>query len=95
MVNSVSHALISLSDVAPTLVTISGNDEKTSLTVSVQNADTAAVVYVGDSTVDSGSYGVVLSPGEVITFDDLSLASEVYAVSDTNGSKVAVMRILR
>ena len=92
---SVTHQLISLSDVDSTVVTVPGVESGVSLTLSIQNVDTMAFVYVGDSTVYDGSYGAVLSPGEVISFDDLSPLSEVYAVSNTNGSKVAVMRVLR
>ena len=95
MASSISHVLITLSDVDTTLVTIAGTETGTSLTLSIQNVSNTAFVYVGDSTVYDGSYGAVLSPGEVISFDDLSPLSEVYAVSNTNGSKVAVMRVLR
>lgn len=92
---SVTHQLISLSDVEATVVTIPGVESGTSLSLSIQNVDTLAVVYIGDSTVDSAGYGAALSPGEVISFDNLAPASEVYAISDTNSSKVAVMRVRR
>lgn len=61
-------------------------------TISVQNIDASATVYLGGSTVSSTSYGVYLLPGASATFDSLGTEDALYAIS-TGSTKVAVLMV--
>lgn len=91
------HSQKTLSTSTAHIITLE-NDEVTtthSVTLSVQNIDPTAIVYVGDATVTTSIYGMQLIPGAVATFDQLSAYMDIYAVSDTDGSKVATITIQR
>jgi len=61
-------------------------------TISVQNVDPSATVYLGASTVSSTSYGIKLTAGSSITLDSLSQSEALYAIS-TGSSNVAVLMV--
>jgi len=61
-------------------------------TISVQNVDPSATVYLGASTVTSSSYGLKLIAGSSVTIDSLSQSSALYAIS-TGSSNVAVLMV--
>jgi len=63
-------------------------------TLSVQNVDLSATVYLGGSGVTSSSYGVQLAPGATASLDDLGQSDTVYAIS-TGSSSVAVLQYTR
>lgn len=92
---AISHEVVTLSDSVNTIVTVSGIEAGISLTISIQNIDATAIVYVGDSTVSSTSYGIKLNPGQAVSFDSLPKKDEIYAISSVNESKVAVIRLAR
>jgi hypothetical protein len=58
----------------------------------VQNVDTSAIVYLGDATVSSTSYGHRLSPNETINIKFVGAEDTVYAISSTT-SRVAVLMV--
>jgi hypothetical protein len=65
-------------------------------TVTVQNIDAAATVYLGNSSsVSATSYGVSLPFGSSITFDTLSPTETIYAVSSAASTKVSVLAVVR
>jgi len=91
------HGQPQLSTSTPTILTIANDEETTSssVSVSIQNIDAAAIVYIGDATVSSTSYGMKLVPGAVATLDQLSATMDVYGVSSVANSKVATITIQR
>jgi len=94
---SLYHGQVTLSTSTPAVLTIAGVEETTSssVSVSIQNIDATAIVYVGDATVSSTSYGMKLVPGAVATLDQLSASMDVYGVSSVANSKVATITIQR
>lgn len=98
------HAMVTLSNSTASLVTANGTDPADwdesqykpypITNISVQNVDEDASVYLGDATVTTLNYGIVLGPGAVVVLDNVNRNVPLYAISSVNGSKVAVMRIL-
>ena len=74
----------------PTLLTITDNID-TPNTISIQNTDATAVVYLGGENVSSSSYGVKLVAGQVWSAD-LGPADKLYA---TGTAGVAVLILER
>lgn len=71
-------------------------DQMQTLTISIQNTDTAANIYVGNSSVTNSSYGIKLVPGDVISLT-VNPFEFIYAVSDAvlGYSNVAILEIIR
>jgi hypothetical protein len=93
---TVKHSHITLSDATATLALFDEGDEVNyDVSFSVQNIDGTAIVYIGGSGVTSTDYGVKLSPGSKIDFAKTPRYPGIYAISNTNNSKIAVMRISR
>ena len=61
-------------------------------TLSIQNVDASATVYIGTSTVTSSSYGISLVPGASATLDGLTNTENVWAIS-TGSSNVAILKV--
>jgi len=61
-------------------------------TLSIQNIDGSATVYVGGSTVTSSSYGISLAPGASATIDGLTNEENVYAIS-TGSTNIAILKV--
>lgn len=74
----------------PTLLTISDGVDSPN-TISVQNTDTSATVYVGDSLVSSIRYGIKLSPGQVWSAD-LNPYDKLYAAGAGTASVLILER---
>lgn len=93
MTSGLQHQLITLSSTATILSIPSLNEIENSrqLVISVQNLDSQAYVYLGDSTVTSSSYGYRIDPGQTFTAD-LRPSEELYAVGS---SSIAVIRLIR
>lgn len=87
---STSHSLTTLSDSTATLLSPAGTHSGRDITI--QNVDASAIVYVGAEGVTAASYGYRLAAGQAIAFE-LPPQDSIYAISDTNGSEVAVMQI--
>jgi len=82
------HAHTTLSNTAATLLTPNGTHS--GLDVTIQNIDASAIVYIGGEGVTSSSYGYRLSAGSAWSIE-LSGKDAIYAITNTNGSKVAVL----
>lgn len=92
----VKHGHVTLSDTTPTLTLVDQGDEVTyHVSFSVQNIDEEAIVYLGGSGVTSSSYGVRLSPNDKIDFSEMPRNVPIYAISNVDGSAIAVLRFIR
>jgi hypothetical protein len=59
--------------------------------ITVQNVHDTAYVYIGGEGVTALSYGYRIAPGHAISFE-LPGTGNLYAITDTNSSKVAVLK---
>jgi hypothetical protein len=84
-----THSLTTLSNSSATRLTPSGTHS--GLDITIQNVHASAIVYIGGEGVTSSSYGFRLSPGSAFSIE-LSGKDSLYAITDTNGSSVAVLK---
>ena len=84
-----THSLTALSSASATRLTPNGTHS--GMDVTIQNVDASALVYIGGIGVTSSSYGYRLSPGAAWSVE-LSGKDAIYAISNTNGSQVAVLQ---
>jgi hypothetical protein len=82
------HALTTLSNTSATRLTPNGTHS--GLDITIQNVHAEAYVYIGGTGVTSASYGYRLAPGSAWSIE-LSGRDSLYAITDTNNSKVAVL----
>lgn len=85
-----SHSHVTLSNTAATRISPAGTHSGADLTI--QNIDTSAIVYIGAEGVTADNYGFKLEKGTAISFE-LPPKDAIFCISDTDGSKVAVMKI--
>jgi hypothetical protein len=83
-----THALTTLSNTTTTKLTPNGTHS--GLDFTIQNVHATAIVYLGGTSVSSTDYGYRLDPGTAFSIE-LPGRSKLYAITDTNGSKVAVL----
>jgi hypothetical protein len=84
------HSVITLSSTQPTRVSSRASHSGEDITI--QNVDSEAVVYLGSSDVSTTNYGFILNPGAAWSVE-LPPKNEIYAISGTDGSKVAVLKV--
>ena len=84
-----THSLTTLSSASATRLTPNGTHS--GMDITIQNTHASAIVYIGGEGVTSSSFGYRLSPGAAWSIE-LSGRDSIYAISDTNGSKVAVLQ---
>ena len=87
-ISMTQHSLTTLSNSSATLLTPNGIHS--GLDVTIQNTHATAIVYLGAVGVTSSNYGYRLSPGDAWSIE-LSGRDSLYAISNTNGSTVAVL----
>jgi hypothetical protein len=87
-ISMTQHSLTTLSNASATLLTPNGIHS--GLDVTIQNTHATAIVYLGAVGVTSANYGYRLSPGDAWSIE-LSGRDSLYAISNTNGSNVAVL----
>lgn len=83
------HSLTTLSSTSATRLTPNGTH--TGLDITIQNTHGSAYVYIGGLGVTSSNYGFRLAPGSAFSIE-LSGKDSIYAITDTNSSKVAVLK---
>jgi hypothetical protein len=83
------HSLTTLSNTTATLLTPNGIHS--GLDITIQNTDTAAIVYIGGEGVTSSNYGYRISPNHAWSIE-LSGRDSLYAISNTNESTIAVLK---
>jgi hypothetical protein len=91
---ALTHARIAINDSSPTQVTPVDDSTKMNCTIQVQNLGSEAV-YLGGEGLTSTSYGISIVPGATVTIDNLSTKDEVYALSASGSSYVAVLKVGR
>ncbi len=84
-----THSLTTLSSTTATRLTPLGLHS--GMDITVQNVHDSAIVYLGGEGVTSSNYGYRLNPGLAISFE-LPGRDALYAISNTNNSKVAVLK---
>jgi hypothetical protein len=91
---ALTHARVAINATTPTQVSPSTDGGKVSCTLQVQNLGESAV-YLGGSDLTDISYGVSIVPGGAVTIDYLTPKDEVYALSSSGDSYVAVLKVVR
>ena len=84
-----THSLTTLSNSSATLLTPEGTHS--GMDITLQNVHATAIVYIGGTGVSSNNYGYRLDPGTAFSIE-LAGRDALYAITDTNGSKVAVLK---
>lgn len=84
-----THALITLSNETATRLTPNGLHS--GMDITIQNVHESAYVYLGGEDATTSDYGYRLMPNSAISFE-LPGRDALYAVSDTDGSQVAVIK---
>lgn len=84
-----THSLTTLSNTTATLLT--PGEVHSGLDVTIQNVHASAIVYLGGIGVSSSNYGYRLDAGTAFSIE-LSGRSKLYAITNTNGSTVAVLK---
>lgn len=82
------HALTTLSNTEDTRITPNG--VHSGLDITIQNTDGSAYVYLGGEGVTASDYGYRLAPGAAWSVE-LPGTDALYAITDTNNSKIAVL----
>ena len=83
------HSLTTLSTSSATRLTPNGTHS--GMDITIQNVHATAVVYIGGLGVTTLNYGFKLSPSNAFSIE-LPGSDALYAISDTNGSKIAVLK---
>jgi hypothetical protein len=83
------HALTTLSNTEDTRITPNG--VHSGLDITIQNTDGSAYVYLGGEGVTASDYGYRLAPGAAWSVE-LPGTDALYAITDTNNSKIAVLK---
>lgn len=83
------HNLYTLSSSAGTRLTPIGMHS--GMDITIQNVDSTAYVYIGGEGVTASNYGYRIAPGHAISWE-LPEKDELYAITDTNNSKIAVLK---
>lgn len=83
------HSLYTLANDTATRLTPSGTHS--GMDITIQNVASAAYVFIGGENVTAESYGFRLIPGAAISFE-LPGKDNLYAISDTAGSSIAVLK---
>lgn len=90
---NVRHEIATLNDGSGVLIPVNRQDPvQYSVSFTVQNIDGSANVYIGDSSVNTNSYGIKLVPGAIASFENVARGSGFYAITDTDGSQVAILQ---
>ena len=83
------HSLTTLSSSSATRLTPNGLHS--GMDITIQNTDGSAYVYIGAEGVTALNYGYRLAPGAAWSIE-LAGVDSLYAITDTNNSKVAVLK---
>jgi len=84
-----THSLTTLSSSSATRLTPNGLHS--GMDITIQNTHESAYVYIGGVGVTSNNYGYRLAPAAAWSIE-LAGVDSLYAITDTNNSKVAVLK---
>ena len=90
---AIANQIVALNSSTATLVSIPSASEvpyEHNASISVQNLDSSATVFLGDSTVTSSFYGYALVPGASVSFDLLA-DDKLFAIASAGTPNVAVL----
>jgi hypothetical protein len=82
------HLLTTLSSTSATRLTPIGLHS--GMDITIQNIHASAIVYIGGEGVTSSNYGYRLSAGSAWSVE-LTGQDALYAITNTNGSQVAIL----
>jgi hypothetical protein len=82
------HSLTTLSNTTSTRLTPNGIHS--GMDITIQNTHASAYVYIGGTEVTTSNYGYRIAPDSAFSIE-LSGTDFLYAITDTNNSKVAVL----
>jgi hypothetical protein len=85
-----THSLTTLTNSAPLRLTPNGLHS--GMDITIQNVDSSAYVFLGGEGVTASDYGYRLAPGSAWSVE-LPGLDAIYAITDTNGSKVALFKM--
>lgn len=94
MASGLLHARVAINDLSPTQVSPLDDSSQTNCTIQIQNLGESAV-YVGGLGLTQVSYGASIVPGGAITIEDLPPRAEVFVLSSSGASYVAVLKVVR
>lgn len=83
------HIVHNLNNTSATRLTPLGTHA--GMDITIQNLDSTAYVFIGAEGVTSSSFGYRITPGTAISFE-LPGKDALYAISDTNGTDIAVIK---
>jgi hypothetical protein len=83
------HSLTTLSNTSATRLT--PNAVHSGMDITIQNVHASAIVYIGGIGVTSSNYGYRISADNAWSIE-LSGLDALYAISNTDGSQVAVLQ---
>jgi hypothetical protein len=89
-----SHAKVTVNATTPTRLTPEGRESGLGLSIQVQNVGSVDV-YVGGEGLTSSAYGCKIAPGAALTLESLPPTDEVYALSSSGDTDVAVLKVSR
>ena len=90
----ISHDLITLSSSSAIRIPATdGTSVNYSVSFSVQNVHENAIVYIGGNNVTDGDYGIKLLPNAIASFENVQRNAGFYAISDTDESQVAILKM--
>jgi len=84
------HSVITLSNTSATRLTPNGMHS--GMDITLQNVNETAFVFIGGEGVTTTNYGYRISPNNGIAFE-LAERDALYAISDVNGSSLAVIKV--
>ncbi len=85
-----THSLTTLTNTAAMRLTPNGLHS--GMDITIQNVDSSAYVFLGGEGVTASDYGYRLAPGSAWSVE-LPGLDAIYAITDTNGSKVALFKM--
>jgi hypothetical protein len=83
-----THSLTTLSSASATRLTPNGTHS--GMDITIQNTHASAIVYIGGEGVTSSNFGYRLSPGAAWSIE-LAGKDYLYAITNTNGSNIAIL----
>jgi hypothetical protein len=91
---ALTHAKVTINATTPTRLTPEGREGGIGLSIQVQNIGSVDV-YVGSEGLTSSSYGCKVAPGAAVSLESLTTVDEVYALSSSGNTDVAVLIVGR
>ena len=95
----INHEVYTLSNTVPTLISIDPSYAFYNYDITIQNIDSAAHVVIGNTTATGESlsltsFAIKILPNETFEYKDLGKGSDFYAMSNVNGTKISMLKII-